>query len=261
MGAKYRGTIFDREIPPRIDNPRWKEFERAFAPDPVGLDRHIRFAEALIRDLKLGAGSKVLEVGSGVGLNALEIASRGIKVYDLDIVPSNVELVNYLARQMGLDVTAIYGDSCYLPFADGQFDAVFSKCVFEHIHDQETALDEQIRVLKTGGRFLTLDGNLIDPFTLIDLIFTRPKQSKGTQGGLGWLFRKGKARSDYGTGWLGKDEDCKTVWWWKRRLCERRRVTPIKVTTTRNYFYPDKLIYKILKPIAGGIIVVFEKAA
>jgi len=261
MEKKYQGTIFDREMPLRIDSRHWKEFEKGFAPDPVGLDRHIRFTEAVIRDLKLGAGSKVLEVGGGVGLDALELASRGMKVYDLDIVPSNVELVNYLARQMGLDVTAIYGDSCYLPFADGQFDAVFSKCVFEHTHDQEAALDEQIRVLKTGGRFITLEGNLANPLTLVDMIFTRPKQSKGAEGGLGWLFRKGKARSDYGIGWLGKEEDCKTVWWWRRQLRKRRRVTPIKVTTTRNYFYPDKLIYKILKPIAGGIIVVFEKAA
>lgn len=62
-------------------------------------------------------------------------------------------------------------------------------------------------------------------------------------------------------GWLGKEEDIKTIWWWRRQVRKRPNVIPVKITTTRNYFYPNKLIYKILKPIIGMIVVVIEKAA
>jgi SAM-dependent methyltransferase len=261
MESKSATWVFDLQLPPRIENPRWKELERAFRPDERARAEHKRLTEGMIWDLNLRPGSRVLEIGAGVGVNAFELASRGVRVVDLDIVPENVELVNYLAAQFGLDVRAVYGDSCSLPFAEGEFDAVFSKSVFEHIHDQERAFDEQIRILKQGGRFMTLDGNLTAPKTLYDMIVRRPKDSKGAQGGIGWLLRKGKAHADYGMGWLGKEEDIKTIWWWKRLIRSRRDfVKPIKITTTRNYYFPDKVIYKILEPLIGMIVVVVEKA-
>lgn len=260
METKERKTIFDREMPPSIENPRWKDFERAFKPSPTEFAEHVRLTDGIIRDLNLRPGSKLLEIGAGVGLNAFELASHGIKVIDLDIVPENVELINHLAGRLELDVSAIYGDSCSLPFPDGEFDAVFSKSVFEHIHDQERALDEQVRVLKPGGRLMVLDGNLTSPKTLYDMIIRRPKQSKGTQGGIGWLFRKGKAHTDYGMGWHGKEEDIKTIWWWKRQVRKRKaKVKAISLTTTRYYYYPDKFIYKILEPLIGMIVVIVEK--
>lgn len=263
MEKKPQQMIFDKvQLPPEIDNPRWKDLVRTFNATPVERTDHIHVTEGQIRDLKLKPGSRLLEIGAGVGLNAYELASRGVIVTDMDIVPPNVELVNYVAGQLGLPVTAMNGDSCALPFPDNEFDATFSKSVFEHIHDQEKALDEQIRVLKPGGRLMIMDGNLTGLTTLYDMLFVRPKQSKGKQGGLGWLFRKGQAHEDYGMGWHGKEEDIKTIWWWKHQVRKRRDlITPVNITTTRAYYFPDKPIYRFLAPLIGMVVVICEKKA
>jgi arsenite methyltransferase len=46
-----------------------------------------------------------------------------------------------------------------LPYADGEFDAVFGVQVLEYIRDFEKALSEAHRVLRPGGRFVNLATN------------------------------------------------------------------------------------------------------
>lgn len=259
--SDYSGTIFARGVPPAIDNPRWDDFANAFVPNQVQLTEHKRMVKTVMAELAVPTGAKLLEVGAGIGIMALEMANQGLDVWDLDIVPANVDLVERVSGSLGLGVNVIYGDSVRLPFSDNSFDAVFSKSVFEHIHDQEKALDEQIRVLKPGARMMILDGNLLNPKCVYDLLVRRPKVSKGRQGGLRWLLTKNRAYDDYGMGWHGKEEDIKTVYWWRRKVRKRPRVKCIKITTTRRLFYPGNLKYKIFEPVAGMVAVVLEKVA
>ena len=37
-------------------------------------------------------------------------------------------------------------------------------------------------------------------------------------GGIKWLFNKGKVYDNYGLGWKGKCKDVKSIYWWKRNL-------------------------------------------
>lgn len=43
-----------------------------------------------------------------------------------------------------------------LPFPDNSFDVVFSKSVIEHLHCPERYLNENLRVLKPGGRLILM---------------------------------------------------------------------------------------------------------
>ena len=48
----------------------------------------------------------------------------------------------------------IQADAYYLPFRDGEFDAVIMTEVIEHIDDQHQVIAEVARVLKQGGLFI-----------------------------------------------------------------------------------------------------------
>lgn len=259
MKTKRVKTIFDLKIPSPIENPRWSEFEKGFVPNQSKLNFHNLIVEMIWKELNLKPSAKVLEVGGGLGFVSLELANRGANCTDLDIVKESVELVNHCAKHFQFPLKAIHGDSCQLPFGDGEFDAVFSKSVFEHIRDQQAALDEQTRVLRKGGRLLIIDGNFLNPKQMLSLIFIRPWTSQGRQGGLRWLFTKGKVHESYGMGWPGKDEDVKTLWWWHRNINRRSCLKPIRITTSKSYCNPDKLVYTFLKPFAGSIVVVAER--
>lgn len=46
------------------------------------------------------------------------------------------------------------GDACALPFADQSFDIVVAAEIFEHLDDDERAMSECARVLRSGGVFV-----------------------------------------------------------------------------------------------------------
>lgn len=88
-------------------------------------------------------GSRVLEVGSGYGRMLKALARHGAKGtlvgLDCHIQPDNAPY---------MPVTA---DARCLPFTPQSFDCIFSLGVVEHFPETETALCEQIRVLRLGG--------------------------------------------------------------------------------------------------------------
>jgi ubiquinone/menaquinone biosynthesis C-methylase UbiE len=107
------------------------------------------------------AGEDVLDVGSGPGLLAGEIAelvSPGGSVRGMD--PSESMLAIARRRELvagSAPVEFCSGDAGALPFADESFDAVVSTQVYEYVEDVPTALTEVHRVLRPGGRLLVLD--------------------------------------------------------------------------------------------------------
>jgi len=107
--------------------------------------------EALERTLSscgvvLDEKSKVLEVGSGKGVFLEFLKKRRINVVGVDIRPrDNKAGVQVQARVEGL------------PFADGEFDLVYSSQAFDvvqYFQDQVAMLNEISRVLKQGGIYI-----------------------------------------------------------------------------------------------------------
>ncbi len=125
------------------------------APDFVEQRRATRAA------LALGQGEKVLDIGSGPGLLACEMAAEVGAAGSVDgIDPSESMLAIARGRRPpegAAEVRFVVGDACELPFGSETFDAAVATQVYEYVQDMPAALGEAFRVLRPGGRLLVLD--------------------------------------------------------------------------------------------------------
>ena len=106
--------------------------------------------------LALRAGERVLDVGSGPGMLAAEMAAEVApdgRVVGVD--PSESMLA--LARGRTDAAEFVAGGALELPVPDASFDVVVSTQVLEYVEDVAGALAEARRVLRPGGRLLVLD--------------------------------------------------------------------------------------------------------
>lgn len=115
--------------------------------------------------LGLGSSSYVLEIGSGSGRYALQLAeSVGCRILGADINASGIATANQLAAARKLD-SLVKFEQCNasqkLRFNDATFDAAFSNDSFCHIAGRAALLGEIHRVLKPGGRLLFSDALVI----------------------------------------------------------------------------------------------------
>lgn len=104
---------------------------------------------------------KVLDVGTGTGLLAIELAKRvpGVEVVDLDLSEGVFELARDNAQkgEVPLRVSFERGDAEDMPFTDCTFDLVISSNTLHLIENPVKMFDEIQRVLKPEGRFLISD--------------------------------------------------------------------------------------------------------
>ena len=108
----------------------------------------------------LGAGQRVLDVGSGVGGPARFLAATtGCRVTGVDLSEPFVEAARYLTARTGQggQVAFEVGSALELPFEAGVFDAALLQHVAMNIADRARLYREIRRVLKSGGRFATHD--------------------------------------------------------------------------------------------------------
>ncbi len=109
--------------------------------------------------LDLTPGARVLDVGSGPGLFAQEIAPLvGPRGAVCGVDTSEAMLAMARARCAGLgQVEFRLADAAALPFAAGEFDACVCVQVLEFVEDASAALREMWRVLRPGGRVALVD--------------------------------------------------------------------------------------------------------
>ena len=106
--------------------------------------------------LSLRPGQRVLDIGSGPGFLAAEMAAEvgpDGRVHGID--PSESMLAS--ARRRGAPDEFGIGDALALPFPDEHFDVAVCTQVYEYVEDIAAALAEARRVLRPGGRLLVLD--------------------------------------------------------------------------------------------------------
>lgn len=115
-----------------------------------------------IQALQLPLGSHGLDVGCGIGLQALLLAqavgSAG-QITGVDIAPELLAFGEKLVGQAGLSerITLRVGDMARLPFAENTFDWVWSAdCIGYPAGDLAAALEELVRVVKPGGSVIIL---------------------------------------------------------------------------------------------------------
>ena len=97
----------------------------------------------------LSPGSRVLDVGCGLGTWARFLRERGHRVHGVDF---SVPLLSRARGWAGSDVQVCAATATHLPFKEDSFDVLFSWGVIEHDENGPTdALGEFARVLKPDG--------------------------------------------------------------------------------------------------------------
>jgi len=106
-------------------------------------------------------GKRVLDFGCGAGGITLHIARtyRPADIVGYDVEQPVIDRARAAAVTAGLSSIAQFVSSPpgRLPFADAQFDVVFSKDAMIHVPDKEALFAELFRVLKPGGVFTASD--------------------------------------------------------------------------------------------------------
>jgi demethylmenaquinone methyltransferase/2-methoxy-6-polyprenyl-1,4-benzoquinol methylase len=104
------------------------------------------------------SGLRVLDLATGTGDIAFALAARGATVFGLDVTERMIVLAE--AKNQGpRPVRFIVGDMLALPFPSASFDAVTVGYGLRNVPDLGAAIAEASRVLKTGGRLVSLDFN------------------------------------------------------------------------------------------------------
>ncbi len=113
--------------------------------------------KGLVEFAGIGPGDRVLDIGCGPGA-ALEaaVAAGADSVSGVDPSPSMV------ARASKRVPSAVVKEGSVesLPFDDGEFTAVWSIATFHHWANREGGLKEMLRVVKPGGAFYIVEGEL-----------------------------------------------------------------------------------------------------
>lgn len=113
---------------------------------------------ALLDQLGLRDGVKVLDVGAGIGGPARLMTARyGADVTGLDLTPDFVETAKQLTGLLSLPTQFKVGSALDIPFGDGTFDVATLLHVGMNLPDKDQLFAEVARVLKPDGRFAVYD--------------------------------------------------------------------------------------------------------
>lgn len=135
--AEFTG---ERVIPGKVDPDLWNEHFARYA-----------FATRLARQ------KRVLDIASGSGYGAAELASVARSVVGIDIAPDAVELASQTYSQPNLTFQPASAEQ--LPFPDASFDLIVAFEVIEHLHNWSNLLQEARRLLAPGGQFIVSTPN------------------------------------------------------------------------------------------------------
>ncbi len=113
-----------------------------------------RWRREMVRRVNAVPGALVLDVASGTGLVARELAVRKhVRVVQLDASEAMLRAGLPVGRAAGpaMDLMPVLGRAERLPFADGTFDSVTFTYLLRYVDDPEATLRELTRVLRPGG--------------------------------------------------------------------------------------------------------------
>lgn len=140
----------------RFDEAAARRVETSYlTPDVIEQRRQV------VAALSLQPGESVLDIGSGPGLLAVELAAEvgpNGRVHGTDISQSMLALAAArLVPAHAAPLSFHLAGANALPFADASIDVAVSTQVLEYVEDVVAALAEVRRVLRPGGRLLVLD--------------------------------------------------------------------------------------------------------
>jgi len=148
-------------------------YDAVEAQNVVGQRLRNRMQQALFQSF--GPGDRVLELGCGTGIEALALASRGVRVMATDISPKMVEWVEKKAEEAGLKdlearcLAAHEIDSLVAEFGENGFDGAYSHGgVLNMDPDLGSVAGGLATLLRPRARFLC---TVVNQASLFEILF------------------------------------------------------------------------------------------
>jgi SAM-dependent methyltransferase len=125
-------------------------------PAPGGIPWDVHQAQPRLMELEAlgGISGEVLDIGCGLGDNAIYLASRGHSVTGLDGSPAAIEEARRRAAAAGVNVTFEVADATNLAGYDGRFDTVVDSALYHCLDDdgRNAYIAGLYRATKPGAR-------------------------------------------------------------------------------------------------------------
>ena len=134
-----------------------------------------RWKKRLVADAAVSGSDRALDLACGTGDITFAVAAHGARTIGLDLTLRMLDLAKQkqaigipdghhfpasgTSRPASRPVSFAQGDMSSLPFAASTFDLVTTGYGLRNVPDLCAAIDEIARVLKPGGRLLSLDFN------------------------------------------------------------------------------------------------------
>jgi demethylmenaquinone methyltransferase / 2-methoxy-6-polyprenyl-1,4-benzoquinol methylase len=126
----------------------------SFGQDP-------RWRRAMVGALRVGPDARVLDVATGTGMVACELAARyGSAVVGLD---QSAQMLARARAKVAADprlsprVEFVLGEAESLPFEDGEFDGLTFTYLLRYVEDPAATMRELARVVRPGGTIASLE--------------------------------------------------------------------------------------------------------
>ncbi|UFS68684.1 bifunctional demethylmenaquinone methyltransferase/2-methoxy-6-polyprenyl-1,4-benzoquinol methylase UbiE [Geomonas sp. RF6] len=137
--------------------PRYDLLNRLLS---LGIDQ--RWRRFAVKQIGVAKTGRVLDVATGTGDVALEIASRtasDVSIVGVDFCPEMVELGRVKVQQAGLEERiALQVAPCEdIPYPDETFEAATIAFGIRNVVDRKKGLTEMQRVIRKGGRIVVLE--------------------------------------------------------------------------------------------------------
>ena len=149
-GTPASGTLPDTQVRAMFDRIA-RVYDRMNSVMTAGM--HHRWRERAADLAQVGPGSTALDVATGTGDLAVELARRGAEVTGIDFAPAMLEI----ARRKAPGLRFEEGDALNLAQPDGSFDAVTVGFGARNFSDLDRGLSEMARVTRPGGRVVVLE--------------------------------------------------------------------------------------------------------
>jgi demethylmenaquinone methyltransferase/2-methoxy-6-polyprenyl-1,4-benzoquinol methylase len=150
VSARASGTLPETQVQAMFDRIA-RVYDLMNSVMTAGL--HHRWRSRAVDLAEVGPGRRALDVATGTGDLAIELARRGADVTGLDFAEQMLELARGKAPGLGW----VRGNALELPYGDGEFDAVTVGFGARNFSDLEAGLAEMARVAKPGGRVVVLE--------------------------------------------------------------------------------------------------------